>query len=519
MKKIKVYLWVKLFLAISLLLLIVTIFSYFFFQNLINRQFGIFLVEDLGREKENFVENLKIILANQNIDNENKENNKIERFEQINNLLANNKYIVSCTIFLNRALIFSYNKSNFEFIPPPPPRFEIQRMENPIPSPFQFRRENKIYPPKLKSGFFMEQFIFRNAPFKVYTINIVFFNEAAKKFLEKLRLLFLVFYIILLIISFPISYFIAKQFTKPIRALVKKTISLSNGDYGDIIENKSNDELGLLVESFNKLSIQLKNDEQFRKKITSEVTHDISTPINIIRSYIYGIKDGIIDLCPETIMAIDQEIERINELVDQINIFSSNQNNQTDKIPLLSISEELEIYIEKILYLFNKENIEAKKDIDKDIYYKIRRNHLRSLVENLLKNSITHNINSIKTLEIYLYKNDKAENFISEVATRLKNQGYAYYNISSESNIGGKNKSKKESSFSLIIMDNGVGISENELGRIFERFYRAKNGITDKSKKTSGIGLSIVKEICTIYSINLQIYSKLEEGTTIILNF
>jgi signal transduction histidine kinase len=485
---------------------------------MIIKQFGFFLAEDIDKEKEIFIENLKSILERQTfvysdaeISNTNinvKEKAKIERLSEINDLLTKNKYIVSCVIFFNRALVFSYNKSSFDFLPMPPPR-----MDNPNPTPGQFGREKNFMPPKLKAGFFMEQYIFRVAPLRIFTINMIFYNEAAKRFMEKIRLLFLVFYIILLIISFPLSYFISKQFTKPIRNLAKKTINLTNGNYGETIEDKNSDEIGLLVDAFNKLSMQLKNDQEFRKRITSEITHDISTPINIIRSYIYGIKDGIIKISPETIMAIDGEIDRITELVDQINLFSSKKDINQDLIPLISVDDELEIYIEKVLYLFNKENIEIRKEIDKDILFKIRRNHLRSLIENILKNSISHNNSHIKTLEVYLYKKEKADRFKSNLTAQLIKNGYGFYSINQEI------KGKKEFNFSLIIKDNGVGIPKDELSLIFERFYKAKNGYHDKTKKVGGVGLSIVKEICNLYDLNLEIYSLVGEGTVIILNF
>lgn len=74
-------------------------------------------------------------------------------------------------------------------------------------------------------------------------------------------------------------------------------------------------------------------------------------------------------------------------------------------------------------------------------------------------------------------------------------------------------------SFSIIIRDNGIGIDEKDLPHIFERFYKGKNGIKNLNINSNGIGLSIVNEICLLYNINLEIYSSLKEGTSIILSF
>lgn len=512
MKKIlikKIYLWQQLFLALSIFLLIISLISYFFVQNIIKKQLNIFISEDIEKEKLNFIENLKIILEENSVSFQEKYLDKFAILKKIQDLLNDNKYIVSCSIFLNKVLLFSYNKRNSEIIPMPPPPMN----ENTRPPFMDMERSRRFNPPKLKDGFFIEQYIYRTQPLKVFTINIIFYHEAAKKFLEKLRYLFIGFYILLLIITVPLSFLISKQFTKPIRDLAKKTINLSNGNYEIIIENKRKDELSILIDAFNKLAYELNKDQQFRKRIISEITHDIATPINIIRSYIYGLKDGIIDLSTDTIMSIDSEIERINELVDQINLFSSKSDYDHSSLPLLSISEELDIYIDKILYLFNKENIKIIKDIEQKLYFKIRRNNLRSLIENLIKNSILHNDNLSKILEIYLYSKNKAINFLNNLKLKLVSEGYSYYFI--------KNTKALENNllFSFILKDNGNGISSDELPLIFDRFYKAKNSNNEKKYQSKGLGLSIVKEICLQYNIQLEFYSLLNTGSVIILSF
>ncbi|MFN3412006.1 MAG: sensor histidine kinase [Exilispira sp.] len=504
MRKIKIYLWIKLFLAISIFLLIIMIFSYLFIQNFINRQFSLFLSEDVDKEKEHFIEQLKEIIE-KNDANYSENITKFEKFVEIQNLLKENRYIVSCVIFLNRNLVFYYSKNGFEFIPPPP------KSNNFSPMPNQFGKERRFTPPKLKAGFFMEQYIFRPYPLRLYTINILFFNNAAREFIEKIRFAFLLFYVGLLFISLPVSTLISKQFTKPIRKIIEKTIKLSNGNFEEIIDNNRSDEIGILIDAFNKLSIQLKNDYQFRKTVTSQITHDISTPINIIRSYLYGINDGIIDISTQTIMTIDSEIERINELVDQINLFSSNKDINMENIPLILINEEIEIYIDKILYLFNKDKIEITKNLKDEVFFRIRRNHLRSLIENLLKNSALHNVSNIKKIEVSLFSGNEAIEYINNLSQYLIKNNYSFFSLKKDTD------DKKNIRFSIIIRDNGIGIDEKDLPNIFERFYKGNNGI--KNINSSGIGLSIVKEICLLYNINLEIYSSLKEGTSIILNF
>ncbi len=513
MKKKKIYLWLELFITVSILILISVIISYLFLQNIIKKQISLVISEDIEKEKDKFLEEIKSILEDKQKNIDEMDEDRFLLLKEMQDLLNQNKYIIACNIFLNRNLIFSYNKSNFEVIhipPPPPPNPQRTYENNTQTGRFGI---NRFKPAELKPGFYMEQYVFRTSPLRIFFMNIIFYHEGVKNFLERLRVLFLLFYFVLLIISFPIIFLVSRQFSKPIRNLVKSTFKLSNGDYDVNIENKRNDEIGILIDAFNYLSSELKKDQEFRKKVTSQITHDISTPINIIKSYMYGIKDGIINSDINTILEIDGEIERINELVDQINLFSRIDKNKDEKLPLLSLNEEIGIYIDKIIYLFNKEKLIIQKDVEDNIFYPIRRNHFRSLTENIIKNSIQHNNNDEKKVELTLYSNKKGLDFTTNLKNTLILNGYSYYSLN---NI---RKEDKKFLCSLTIVDNGIGVNKEELPEIFNKNYKARNGKKSEERWSNGIGLSIVKEICILYEIELEILSKIDNGTTIILNF
>jgi len=560
--KLKIPIWFKLFLSINLLLLILTIFSYFYIIYLINNQFGIFLIKSISKERLEFLEKVKIILEDfdknffikinkdLNIKSNNNIRNIIDR-EKIFKELSNNmnetiskySFIVSFDVYLNRYLLFRYDnnmvlKKNKNLVPPPHPI----EFDNPPPPldlniPPQYERkvkliinylinfQNKIYPyqenikpMKLANNLFMEIFLYRFSENRNYILKIIIFNEDANKFLKTIRNYFIIFYLVLIFISFLASYLISKNFSTPIRKITEGTIKLSNGDYNVKIDLKRNDEFGLMIENFNNLALKLKKDNEFTKLIITNITHDISTPINIIKSYLHGIKDGVIALSDKNINDIDSEVERINELVDQFNIFYliENKNKEEkinkDNLEKLNLSFESEIYIEKIFNFFKSEKIIINKNIEKDIYFKIKRNHFRSIVENLLKNSIIHNLSNEKLIEFYLLniekKNPNLENFIYDLLFEDR-----VFLINSSSILQKENFYKEfieKKKICLIIKDNGLGIYEDDIFKIFDSNYKGKN---TNSKLSKGYGLYIVKRIMEFYDFYLAINTKVDKGS------
>ena len=163
----------------------------------------------------------------------------------------------------------------------------------------------------------------------------------------------------------------------------------------------------------------------------------------------------------------------ISEMLDLSRLESESK---SEEYKVLSLQEALEHNINLLLTSANEKNIEIRIEGENFSVYLIKED-LDILLKNLLENAIRYN----------------------------KQNGTVLISLVKEKHL-------------LSIQDTGIGIPEESLSRIFERFYRVDKSRSRKLGGT-GLGLSIVKHICTNERIQIHVASKLDEGTTFTLTF
>ena len=163
----------------------------------------------------------------------------------------------------------------------------------------------------------------------------------------------------------------------------------------------------------------------------------------------------------------------ISEMLDLSRLESESK---SEEYKVLSLQEALEHNINLLLTSANEKNIEIRIEGENFSVYLIKED-LDILLKNLLENAIRYN----------------------------KQNGKVLISLVKEKHL-------------LSIQDTGIGIPEESLSRIFERFYRVDKSRSRKLGGT-GLGLSIVKHICTNERIQIHVASKLDEGTTFTLTF
>ena len=163
----------------------------------------------------------------------------------------------------------------------------------------------------------------------------------------------------------------------------------------------------------------------------------------------------------------------ISEMLDLSRLESESR---SEEYKVLSLQEALEHNINLLLTSANEKNIEIRIEGENFSVYLIKED-LDILLKNLLENAIRYN----------------------------KQNGKVLISLVKEKHL-------------LSIQDTGIGIPEESLSRIFERFYRVDKSRSRKLGGT-GLGLSIVKHICTNERIQIHVASKLDEGTTFTLTF
>ena len=317
--------------------------------------------------------------------------------------------------------------------------------------------------------------VIKNYKFNIYTLKNVT-NE--NKIYKRLEYLVILFTIIGVVITIIVSKIMSRRILKPINNVIKTAKSISTDDLSKRIEiPKEEDELQNLTLIINEMLDRLETSFENQKKFVSDASHELPTPLAIIKGYAEIIrKRGTTD--------IDIFVESIDSIISE-----------TDNMRNL---------IQKLLFLAKGEITKINtKFVDIDANEMVHQIHSDTVVS-----TKTHKFH-LEMGEDYKIKGDET---LLQQAIRALIENAAKY---SEPNTNIYIKSFIKDGFGRIsIRDEGVGISDEDAKRIFDRFYRVDLSRT-KATGGTGLGLAIVKRIVEIHNGKIEVDSKMNEGTEI----
>ena len=235
-------------------------------------------------------------------------------------------------------------------------------------------------------------------------------------------------------------------------------------------------EFSILQKSFKNMLIRLKEQSQLQIDFVNNASHELKTPIFVIKGYVDMLNDWGKDdkeVLDEGLIVLKKEIQNMQELTEKLLFLAKSKNLIAEKNNI-NLDNVLKEVIDNLSFAYPKQKINyisSEIFIDSDIAL------LKLLFKNLIENAIKYGKDNPINIEL-----------------------------------------KKEKKVKLIIEDFGVGISEKALPHIFERFYR-EDEARNREIKSYGLGLSIVKEIITLLDIDIQVESQLGKGTKITLLF
>lgn len=264
---------------------------------------------------------------------------------------------------------------------------------------------------------------------------------------------------------------------KPIKQLSSASKEVAKGNFDIEVKIKSTDELGQLTADFNLMVKELKNIDFLRKDFVSNVSHEFKTPITSIKGFAKLIRDGHLtdDQLSDYSEIIVNESNRLSYLSSNLLKLSELDSKMIrEQSKLFSLAEQIRKTILILEVQWSKKEIEF--DIDLEEISIIGDEHLLQEVWlNLIQNAIKFS-NQNGLIKINLYKSGDM--------------------------------------VKVIISDNGIGMSDEEKGHIFERFYK---GDKSRSKDGNGLGLVIVKKIIELSNGKIHFESELGKGTTFIV--
>jgi heavy metal sensor kinase len=301
-----------------------------------------------------------------------------------------------------------------------------------------------------------------------------FLSDNDVLFLNALNAVFVGCGFLSLILAAALGRLLARNVSLPIRKAADVARQMSEGDYVVRIEGDSRvRELDELTFSINRLAQALGRQETLRRQLTADVAHELRTPLTTVGTHIEAMTEGLWEPTPARLSSCREEIERIGRLVSDLEslarVESGNLKLDRDCVDLRELAE-------KTLHSFEAQILEKKLSVSaagdcRDIW--ADRNRMRQVLTNLLSNAVKYTPPG-GTIHIVLSETDDA--------------------------------------VQLAVEDDGIGISEEDLPFVFERFYRA-----DKSRSRasggSGIGLAIVRSIVTAHGGKVKAENRPEGGS------
>ena len=316
----------------------------------------------------------------------------------------------------------------------------------------------------------------KNNILNIYVLKNV--NQVSEIY-DRLNTLSIIFICIGVAIAIIMSIILGQKIVRPIKNIIRTTEKITTDDLNQRIEEpKQDDELKTLTQIINQMLDRLENSFENQSKFVSDASHELRTPLAIIKGYAEIIKKR---------RFADEEI--FEESIDSI----------------INETENMKNLVQKLLFL-------AKGEITK-----INTNFQIIEMKEFVQQIHTDTEVSSKSHKFYLEKNQEykveADVTLLQQAIRALIENAIKYS-EENTNIYIESIIKDGKKGIVSIRDEGVGISEEDTKRIFDRFYRVDDSRT-KATGGTGLGLAIVKRIVEIHKGEIEILSELGKGTKI----
>ncbi len=307
---------------------------------------------------------------------------------------------------------------------------------------------------------------------------VVSLSAANNRIFLSVLLLFSAGIVVVFFVILSSSYFI-KSIVNPVREIGTTAKRIAQGDFRARIDKQYDDEIGELCDTINDMAEELGVAEKLKNDFISSVSHELRTPLTAIKGWAETMEmSGTMDpvTMEKGMKIIVSETERLSGIVEELLDFSRMQNGRMvlmmDKIDLLAELDEA-------VYMFKDRAASEKKNLlyeEPEIVSPVLgdRNRLRQVFINIIDNALK-------------YTNE---------------QGTVLIKVTEE-----------DGKISIVVTDNGDGISETDLPRVKDKFYKA-----NQTRRGSGIGLAIADEIVKLHSGVLEIASEEGIGTVVTIS-
>lgn len=284
-------------------------------------------------------------------------------------------------------------------------------------------------------------------------------------------------------IGLGITFFLARKMSGPLLEMEQATREIARGNLDVRVNKLPNDELGSLGKAINDLAVETNQYRTNRSELFANISHELRTPITYLKGYANALKNNLYKTEEERrqyLSIIETESDHMLRLINDLFDLSKMEEGQINlQLEAVNVIEIIEASILKIEIELEKKGLKLVTEIDRDdlIIY-ADGNRLEQILINLLVNAIQYT-----------------------------SRGSIYIKAWGDRNT-----------VHVVIEDTGIGIPEDELPLIFERFHRVEKS-RSRDFGGTGLGLAIVKNLVEIQQGAISVSSERNKGTRFELSF
>lgn len=291
----------------------------------------------------------------------------------------------------------------------------------------------------------------------------------------KSQLIYIMF--LVLAIAYFIAYFLSKRITKPIIDITKKAREMGKGNYDVVFSKNGTLEIDELADTLNNACSDMKKIDKLRRDLLANVSHDLKTPLTMIKAYAEMIRDISYkdkEKRNKDLNIIIDEADRLNILVnDLLDLSKLESNKEQLNITEYDLIDQINSVLNRYDIIKETENYNFILDTPSKAIVKADKNKINQVIYNLLNNAIN-----------YTGKDKKVKIKVTE----------------------------KKDTYLVEIIDTGKGIKNADLPYIWDKYYKSDKN-HQRNVVGTGIGLSIVRNILEIHKFKYGVKTKKNHGT------
>ena len=279
------------------------------------------------------------------------------------------------------------------------------------------------------------------------------------------------------LLALAVALVVARRITRPVAALTRVARAREAGDRGARVGPlKAPGELDELAVAFDRMADAVSREDELRRALVADVAHELRTPISILQASSEAVLDGVVEPSPGVISSIHEEVLRLRTRVEDLEVLASAEaaglRMTAERVDLAEVADEAAATLAPS---FEAAQVKLERELE-PVTVSGDRARLHQIVTNLLTNAIKF----------------------------VPAGGHAHLEVAAVDGTG-----------RLKLTDSGPGMSAEELGHIFERFWRGKLAAETPG---SGIGLAVVAELVRAHQGTIEAESEPGRGTTFVIS-